>query len=268
MEEKKIPAPNGIKDSLPELPHKVPTSNHTISVLTLEKLHDAMAALTKAWVGIEPLAMWLKTASKDVYSYFLESQIKLLETEPVLTMIATGPTDQVVGVALNRAFDLDVNVHCTHPVVEALIKYLELSYRDHYMEKQRKGKVFCVDSLGVIDEAKGGGLGTYLVECSLIAAKQLGFKWCIVEATNVYSARICEKLGMERVVSVKYDEFEYTNPDGTKVKALAGLDQKFTECLNKKRPKDRPLASAASECILFEGEVDAMISKSSFSFHK
>ena len=244
-------------------PYQVPGTEYTVSVLTPDKIHNAMAALTKAWVGIEPLAMWLKTTTTDVYSYFVSLQSDISSADQnMLTTVATNAKKEIVGVAVNRKYDPTVHIHCSHPMIEALIKYLEEEYRKYYIENDKGEKVFCVDSLGVIDEAKGIGLGLYLVGYSLMVAKEQGYKLCIIEATNVYSARICEKLGMKKIVSANYDEFVCETPDGTKVKAFAGLDKAFTEALNKKRSKGDPLISAASECILFEGEIDQMLSKS------
>ena len=244
------------------LEHKVPGTEYAITMLTEAKLHDAIAALTKAWIGFEPLATWVKATSKDVYALFTSSQEKLMKEDRVLTAIAKDSKDQVVGIALNRRYSFKVDLHAVHPAIEALLIYLESAYRDYYLANKQTGEVFCVDSLAIIDEVKGKGIGFRLVLYSLMAAKEQGYRWCIIEATNVYSRGICERFCMKKIATANYEDFAYEDKTGAKIKAFSGVDKVFTEFLNKRRPEGcKILTTAASECTLFEGDIEQMLAK-------
>ncbi len=93
----------------------------------------------------------------------------------------------------------------------------------------------------------------------VLAAAALGYNWCIVEASHMYSAKACESIGMKLITSVQYDDFEHEAPDGTKEKVFKGMDPWYTVILNKSRPPDKQLKTSASAFLVHEGQIMDML---------
>eukprot|EP01022_Parablepharisma_sp_SALTPOND_P017313 TRINITY_DN2736_c0_g1_i2.p1 TRINITY_DN2736_c0_g1~~TRINITY_DN2736_c0_g1_i2.p1 ORF type:complete len:264 (+),score=10.37 TRINITY_DN2736_c0_g1_i2:140-931(+) len=232
---------------------------YTLEVLPSSRIADAMSVLTHTWVGLEPLAIWSKTSYHSLFSIFMGIQTKALSTTPMLSTVITDQKGKIVGVSLNREFSLDYKESSTNPI-ESLLNDLENVYRTYYASQSRTGKVFYIDSIGVADEAKGKGLATFLILGSLCYAHKLGYTLCVIEATNIYSARICEKLGMRRIAEIKYDNYEFTDATGKKSKVFKGVNKMFTKVLNEKRGKGKHISNAASHCVLYESVIKDILS--------
>ena len=245
-----------------QLPCEIQNTPYTMEVLPLLRASEAMSVLTAAWVGLEPLAMWTKISYHSLHGIFMSIQKKALSTAPMLSIVITDIQGKIVGVSLNREFSLEYKGSCTNPI-ESLLNELENVYREYHASQKRPGKVFYIDSIGVVDEAKGKGLATFLILGSLCYAYKLGYKTCVIETTNIYSERICAKLGMKRIAEIKYDDYEHLLPDGTKSHVFKGMDKMFTEILTSKRGNSsKPITHAASRCILHEANIGEVLAAS------
>jgi len=242
-----------------ELPYQIPKTQYSVDLLPANRITEAMEIITKAWAS-EPLTFWSKISQQALYQIFLSLQDKALNNSPMHSIIITNLEGKIVGVSLNREFSLKYNFSYSSPL-ECLINSLENEYRKYYEEKRKHGEVFYIDSIGVLDEAKGRGLATHLILGSLIHAQKCGYDLCVIEATNSYTAHIAEKLGYKKITEINYDDFEYVDKAGNKSKVYKGIDKAFTDFLNKKRGSNKPVTHAANKCILYEGEIDKILVK-------
>ncbi len=230
---------------------------YAVGVLARSQLEEAVALLTKVWVDMEPLIAWMDQAFEELNPFLLSMQQSALD--PMLsTVAADSTTGDIVGMALNFELGLSKVIPRADPI-NALIDGLDNVYREHYATQHYEGKVMEVYGLGVADSAKGKGLGKAMIMEAVQNAKKAGYKWCVAAATNVYSARICENLGMTKVGTIKYDDFECVDADGAKPRPFRGMDGWYTELLNAKRPAGaKKLETTASHCELYEGKIDKM----------
>ncbi len=239
------------------IPWNIPNTKYTLSVLPSGRIAEAMTVLAKTWTELEPMSLWSRISWSNLRDIFVSIQSDSLLLGPMLSLIVTDPAGRIVGAGLNRHFGLDHVQPYDGPLVH-LWTELENRYRAHYLVEKHEGLALYIDSIGVADEAKGRGLAEVLVRGAMVLGKTLGYSWAVIEATNVYSARVCEKLGLERISQIVYDEFEYHGKYGKQGKVFKGLDKFFTNLLNKKRPKDKQLTSAANACVLFEGNIRSL----------
>eukprot|EP01022_Parablepharisma_sp_SALTPOND_P007903 TRINITY_DN1340_c0_g1_i2.p2 TRINITY_DN1340_c0_g1~~TRINITY_DN1340_c0_g1_i2.p2 ORF type:complete len:270 (-),score=8.10 TRINITY_DN1340_c0_g1_i2:57-866(-) len=234
------------------LPYKIPNTNFIMSALVPSKFNEATAILAKTSIDLEPLNWWCNYSFEDVHARYMNLQ--KLASNPILSVEVTDPSNKVVGVALNREINTRPQTDCPSPT-SGIINDMENRYQAYFKKTGKEGEVVCIDIFGIANEAKGKGLGSYIVQGTMTLGHKEGFKWVIAEATNVYSAKIFEKLGFKKVFEIVYDDYVLTINGKDKGKYFKGLNEAFTAELNKRRPKDSQLKSAAPSCIMYEADI-------------
>ena len=252
METKKLSASDIV------LPYKIPDSDFTIEVLPAEKIDAAISVLTKVWRDLEPITLWSKMSCQELYQILHGMVTK--SPGPMLSIIISNAMGEIVAVSLNREFTLECRTFSGNPV-GCLAVDLDNMYRKFYAEKKREGKVVSIEGIGVLNGNKGKGLANYLFLASIAWAQKKGYKLTVLQASIIYTCHICDKLGMKRITEIKYDDYEYVDKDGRKLRPFAGLDQWFTQILNKRRGKGKELITTASSCVVYEGDISKLVYK-------
>lgn len=236
------------------LPFAIPNTSYTLRELTPEYTPAAISILATTFVEGEPQSIWLKLTHEELSKFFKEKLEASLKTGPNLSVVVTDSTNEVVAADFCCEFDLQKEELKGNPFEHQTI-LLDNSYRDYYAKAKQEGKVMESFGGGVADKAKGKELIWYLVLGNLYLAYKNGFTWFISQTSNIYTSSQAERNGMKKIDEAVYDEYLY---EGKKV--FAGLDEFFTAFLNKKRPADKQLKSAAKFCGQYEIKIKDALS--------
>ncbi|XP_055384340.1 uncharacterized protein LOC129613999 [Condylostylus longicornis] len=100
--------------------------------------------------------------------------------------------------------------------------------------KYNVNEIFSLGNIGVHPEYFGKSLGYQMVLYSLNRAKRIGFELAMVNATNDYGKRICEKAEMEEIAKIQYSSIIDEDSEDKKKIFNSSLDDKKVSVFIKK----------------------------------
>ncbi|KAL3276615.1 hypothetical protein HHI36_011987 [Cryptolaemus montrouzieri] len=124
-------------------------------------------------------------------------------------------TGKMLGLALNEKtmpWDIELYYKLADEVkckkIKTLLKFYAYVLRStNLFEKFNVPKVFEITNLSVALEAQGMGIGNELVKSSQHIALNNGFKLMRIDASSLFTARICEKMNMELISEIPYNSY-------------------------------------------------------------
>jgi len=141
-----------------------------------------------------------------------------------LSLFAYDKNGKEVGVCINNGYYrsdfmeiLDNEYHTTEdPAYKPFLAvHRELRKKNlHLFDELRTEKFFSISMVGVDPTFRGKGMATDLIRRSILLAGVMGFTGIMTEATGKYSQKAFSTIGMLKVNSVIYSDFEY---EGRKV---------------------------------------------------
>jgi len=136
-----------------------------------------------------------------------------------LSLFAYDRQGNEIGVCINNGYYRDnflsiLDSEYENAVDPSYKTYLaihrELRGRNtHIFDEMKTDKFFCISMVGVDPDYRGKGVATDLIRRSVLLAGVMGFTGVMTEATGRYSQKAFGTIGMLKVNSVTYRDFEY-----------------------------------------------------------
>jgi GNAT superfamily N-acetyltransferase len=133
-----------------------------------------------------------------------------------MSLMAITPSKRILGVSINSTghpTDLESLENLTHNCSNSKFKIIAGILT--HMEKQsdifnRFGveKTFEMGILSVDRSCRGRGIGAALLERSIELARKLEYPLFHVDCTSAFTTRAVVKLGLQKVYSIRYDEYK------------------------------------------------------------
>lgn len=240
------------------LPYAIPNTDLILCQVTKKDIPSSIDLLTKTFIELEPITMWMKDDFENLYNWYLTMQNEAASKGPILSVLIKNREEEIVASSICLPYILEEEDNDDSPDAK-LIMQIRKNYKKYYLDSKHEGKIMHVTAIGVIDKAKGNGLVNSLYFGMNLLGKQNGFTWCISDPTHDYSSKICKNLGMTKVSEILYDQFEYITENGQIVHYFGGIDKFFTEILNKRRIKEKQLANSARSISRYEGTIDLIL---------
>merc|ERR1712098_191313 len=151
-----------------------------------------------------------------------------------LSLFAYDKEGNEIGVSINNGYYRDDFMAIIENELETatdpaykpfLAVHKELRSRNtHLFDELKTEKFFCISMVGVDPKFRGKGIATDLIRRSILLAGVMGFSGIMTEATGKYSQKAFSTIGMLKVNSLEYKDFEF---EGKKV--FEGMGETHTD---------------------------------------
>ncbi|KAF5302793.1 hypothetical protein FQA39_LY01973 [Lamprigera yunnana] len=164
----------------------------------------------------EPLNMSVGLCKHGVKCEILEHHDLMTLKDGLSLMAVDAKTGNIAGVALNGISrrgeveeglkEVDASDHTEYRLIFGLLHNVNHDLK--LFETYKVDQIFELRILSVASNYRGRGLAKELFMRSEIIAEEYGFKVIKVDATSLFTQKICENFGLKAVKSVVYKDFK------------------------------------------------------------
>ncbi|XP_012274307.1 dopamine N-acetyltransferase isoform X2 [Orussus abietinus] len=192
-----------------------PSMDYHIQVITPDDAPRVLKFLKRFFFRDEPLNYSIELIPPGENSTCVElEEYSISSIEENLSLMAVSTSGAVIGVCLNgrtsapKDAEPDYIADCANPKFKKVLKLL------YFLDKQVTAtgrytgengvelRIISVDS-----NWRGRGVARALIEKTIETAKERGFSIIRCDCTSVFSAKLCARIGFEKIYELKYEDY-------------------------------------------------------------